>query len=371
MTHSLLQGHFALLKYETQNAITPAKAPWRELKVLGPALEFGAMHAILFQMALIPLTMSRFSIAALTESFVDKIVPLNRMLRMHIHLGYVTIIIVFFASIFFFTFFGIICASGDATFCAKFTQEIMITGYCILAMLLTILGTSYFRHKIPYEVFYAVHHLVFIMYFVTILHTFDNLQREGVKKRSQTFKWFSSTLLFYFCDRAAMHINHRYKARLVGSSLVTGNNGSKMIILKISRPVLFRFKPGQYAFLKVSDIDVHWHPFSIASGPDSSTLEFYIEVYGDNTNTWTKKLWDLLEEGDEKNQRSDLELYFDVMGPYGTSLAKTENFSHIVAIGAGTGRKKIVRDDILANRFTCQPPHLLTSCLVNRHSPNP
>jgi NAD(P)H-flavin reductase len=51
-----------------------------------------------------------------------------------------------------------------------------------------------------------------------------------------------------------------------------------MTILKMNRPVLFRFKPGQHAFLRVPAIDGHWHPFSIASGPDSSILEFHIKV---------------------------------------------------------------------------------------------
>jgi predicted ferric reductase len=293
------------------------------------------MHAILFQMALIPMTMCRFSIAALSESFIDKIVPLNQALRMHIHLGYTMITILFLATGFFFVFFGVLCADGDQQFCDKFKSEIMITGYVILSMLLIIGGTSYFRHKIPYELFYGIHHLVFIMYFITIAHTLDVQQRTGMKERSQTFKWFSSTLLFYFCDRAAMHLNHKYQTRLLGSSVVTGSTGSKMVILKLSRPVLFRFKPGQYAFLRVNEIDNSWHPFAIASYPDSSQLEFYIEVY--EGKAWTKKLWDLLEANNENGAASSLQLIVEVMGPYGTSLAKTEDYSHILAVGAGTG----------------------------------
>ena len=85
------------------------------------------MHAILFQMALIPLTMSRFSIASLNESFVHRLIPLNRALRMHIHLGYTMISIVFLATIFFFAFFGMLCTDGEEQFCKKFTSEIMIT----------------------------------------------------------------------------------------------------------------------------------------------------------------------------------------------------------------------------------------------------
>lgn len=303
-------------------------------KVITPPLEFGSMHAILFQMALLPLTMSRLSIASLSESFVDKLIPLNRTLRMHIHLGYTMTIIVILATIFFFTFFGILCSDGEEKFCAKFTSEIMITGYCILGSLLVIGGTSYYRHKIPYELFYAVHHIVFIMYFITIAHTFDVQQRKGMANRSQTFKWFSSTLLFYICDRTAMRLNHNYSTKLVASSTVSQSNGSRMIILKVDRPILFRFKPGQYAFLQISSIDNQWHPFSIASGPDSYNLEFYIEVCSDKS--WTQKLWEILEQTQEQDNFG-LRLSIDIMGPYGTSLAKTDDFSHVLAIGAGTG----------------------------------
>jgi predicted ferric reductase len=301
------------------------------------------MHAILFQMALLPITMCRYSIAALSESFIDKIVPLNRTLKMHIHLGYTLIIIVCLATAFFFAFFGLLCADGDQQFCDKFTSEIMITGYAILVSLLIIGGTSFFRHKIPYELFYGIHHLVFIMYFITIAHTIDVQERTGNKQRSQTFRWFSSTLAFYFCDRAAMYLNHWYETRLLGASVVTSSSGSKMVLLKLSRPALFRFKPGQYAFLRVNSIDNQWHPFSIASYPDSSQLEFYIEVY--DGKAWTMKLCDLLEANNGRGGASSFRLNVEVMGPYGTPLAKTEDYSHILAVGAGTGTSKMISEE--------------------------
>jgi hypothetical protein len=82
------------------------------------------MHASLLQMALIPFAMSRFSIAALSESLLDRFVPLNRTLRMHIHLGYTMVLVVFLDTAFFFTFFGILCADGEQAYCDKFTSEI-------------------------------------------------------------------------------------------------------------------------------------------------------------------------------------------------------------------------------------------------------
>ncbi|MGK3755875.1 MAG: hypothetical protein ACI8RD_008185, partial [Bacillariaceae sp.] len=138
--------HFALVKFEEQAEKVPEGAHRYWLKRLVPPIEFGSMHAILFQMALIPITMCRCSISALAGSVVNKVIPLNRSLAIHIHLGYTMIIIVFFATIFFFFFFGLLCSEGEQAFCDKFTMEIMITGYCILGTLLIIGLTSHFRH---------------------------------------------------------------------------------------------------------------------------------------------------------------------------------------------------------------------------------
>ena len=400
----------------------PEEANKYWLKRIAPPLEFGSMHAILFQLSLIPITMCRYTIATISTSnggcgagsFVERIIPLNRMLRIHIHLGYTMILIVCLATIFFFTFFGMLCRDGEVDFCNKFKSEIMITGYVILVVMLAIGITSYLRHSISYKVFYFIHHLVFVLFCVTILHTFDIEQRKGKTERSQTFKWFTSTLLYYICDRIVMKLNHTYltKTKTVAmkndvasttskkKSLYYNSDGScnnsqqpqqqmvqllnnsqlqeesasstslqgmmsglpacgtrrshrrrKMIILKVTRPALFRFKPGQYAFLRILEIDKYsWHPFSIVSEPSdsSTTLEFYIEVIENNKDkksSWTRKLYDLLGGGEDENDRRNRirhhsqrqQLSVEIMGPYGTSLAKTEDYSHVLAISAGTG----------------------------------
>ena len=347
--------HFALIKFEEQADKVPEGAHRYWLKRLVPPIEFGSMHAILFQMALIPITMCRCSISALAESAVNKVIPLNRALAMHIHLGYTMIMIVFFATILFFIFFGLLCSEGEQAFCDKFTMEIMITGYCILGTLLIIGVTSHFRHKIPYEIFYAVHHVVFLMYIITIAHTLDMEQRTGRSQRSQTFKWFSSTLLYYFCDRIAMHMNHRYNTKLVGSSVVWGNKGSKLVILKVQRPALFQFKSGQYAYIRIGTINNQWHPFSIASRPDSSHLEFYIEVY--EGKAWTKQLWDLFDDESGSDKIDVYNLKIELMGPYGSSLSRSKNYSHILAIGAGTGVVPILSmyKEHMHNLFRLEP----------------
>ena len=110
-----------------------------------------------------------------------------------------------------------------------------------------------------------------------------------------------------------------------------------MVILKMRRPVLFNFKPGQYAFIRMTQLDQRWHPFSIASGPDASCLEFYIEVFEETS--WTWRLWQKIKRRLDKRVGSTLtQIDIELMGPYGTSIANTDQYSHALAFGTGTGK---------------------------------
>ena len=325
----IVWAHFAFIKNREQEAAVPDGALNFYWKRIAPPLEFGSMHAILFQMALLPLTMSRLTIANLSTTVFDKFIPFNRMLRIHIHLGYTMVFIVVLATFFFFVFFGKLCGDGEQKFCDKFSDEITITGYFIFAMLIAIGVTSNLRYKINYRIFYVVHHVVFLMYILAIAHTMDVVQRTGKRERSQNFKWYSATLVFYVCDRMAMYFNNCYASKVVESATIF-NNGNRMIKFVIERPPLFLFYPGQYAFLKIPELEQFSHPFSISSGPESNYLEFYIEVFEDNS--WTGKLWNYIES---KPDEGELEVF--VQGPYGTPLARIDEFSHAVLIGSGTG----------------------------------
>jgi hypothetical protein len=101
-------GHFFFSKFEIQKAAVPEGANRYWLKRLVPPLEFGAMHAILFQMSLLPFTMSRVTMSYLQQNaLLRSVLPFNRVVDAHIHLGYTMVSIVFLATLLFFTFFGI------------------------------------------------------------------------------------------------------------------------------------------------------------------------------------------------------------------------------------------------------------------------
>ena len=207
----------------------------------------------------------------------------------------------------------------------------MLTGYLIIFVLFIIGLTAFLRHtSLSYEVFYAFHSLVIVLYFVSIMHTLDQAARGGAKVRSQNFKWFTAPLLYYICDFAMLYINQRFSTRVQSFNIMKGKGQYQMAKLKLKRPTLFHFKPGQYAFLKTPQVDGFWHPFSIASDPDSTDLEFYIEVCGDGS--WTKKLCNVIKNvGDYGN------LEIEIMGPYGTGIVNRGEYSAVVAVGSGTG----------------------------------
>lgn len=113
LTTMVIWLHFCVTKFRTQEGNVPDIASNYYWKIYAPTLEFGAMHAILFQLSLLPLTMSRLSISRLSSSILEKIIPFNRMVQFHIHLGYTMVSIVILATVFFFIFFGILCADGE------------------------------------------------------------------------------------------------------------------------------------------------------------------------------------------------------------------------------------------------------------------
>ena len=336
-------AHFFLIKYRARHpGLRAANLYW--WKRLTPPFEFGAMHAILFQMALLPLTMARQSVAALSMTyFGKKFLPLHKVVAMHIHLGYVMVSFVFASTILFFVFFGQACAQqksgkeptpgGKHTFCHKMTSEIMATGLAIMGCLLLVAATSYARNRIKYEIFYYVHHFVFIMFALAIAHTLDDKARRG-QVRSQNFKWFSASLVWYLTDRLQAAFNTRDCDVVECVALGDDEPESRKVVhMRVLRPRTFIFRPGQYVFINDRNIDYTWHPYSIASSPHEDTIDFYIEVMStsrvDGANSWTHKLW--------HDARAGFVSKIRINGPYGTGFNDIEDKTQIVAIGAGTG----------------------------------
>jgi len=336
--------HFGMSKFHSQTEKVPEGAPYYSWKVGIPTFEFGTMHTILFQLTIIPLTMCRLLISKLWLSPIGDYFPFNEMTKFHIALGYTFIFLLFATIVVFLMFFGVLCNSGAQAFCDKFKTEIIITGYVIFVAFMSVGITSFLRFKIPYRVFYVVHHVVFIGYILTIMHTIDVVERKQ-GGRSQSFRWFSATLLLYVCDRAAMYITNRHTSVLVESKAIGSNSSDKqkMAIMKVKKPNLFHFYPGQYVYLKVPAVDNRWHPFSIGSAPESETLDFYIKVYKDTS--WSGKVFKLLQDHQMDKKASGgvfddnpiEQIKVEVLGAYGVGIGDKLKYSRALFVGSGTG----------------------------------
>lgn len=114
-----LPAHFALKKFDSQTSAVHIDAPYYNWKVGIPTFEFGTMHALLFQLAILPLTMCRLVVSTLSSTFLNNYIPFNEMTKCHIFIGYTFIVLLLAALLIFFLFFGVVCNSGDASFCKK------------------------------------------------------------------------------------------------------------------------------------------------------------------------------------------------------------------------------------------------------------
>lgn len=75
-----------------------------------------------------------------------------------------------------------------------------------------------------------------------------------------------------------------------------------MLLLKVERPKLLHFPPGQYVYLtRVPDVDGPWHPFSIGLGSESNTWDFYIKVYDDKS--WSGRMFKIIPQHREEDER--------------------------------------------------------------------
>jgi len=344
----LIWSHFFLKKFRQQEGVpefVPAKAAlapedagmpmpnyWK--KRLVPPLEFGLMHAILWQMVWLPVTMSRHLLALAARTRIRNFIPLEHMTFFHISLGYTMCFFIIVATIVFFVFFGHGCRQHlgqlghplePVDFCEKMQSEIMITGLCIFVLLMIVMASSFLRRHMPFEWFYVLHHLVFVMFGLAIAHTLDDQFRDGTrvgKNRSQDFRFIATTLSLYFLDRAWSFLTVRRDVP-VQEAVVTSTKS--MLTLVCKKPVDFQFAPGQYAYIQIPSLDNSFHPFSIGSAPEEAVLRFYIVVY---KGQWTEKLADAIEEMTVGG--------VNIMGPFGPGF-DTNNFVSVSAVGTGTG----------------------------------
>jgi len=170
-----------------------------------------------------------------------------------------------------------------------FFASSMPTGWALLLILLIIeiFSLPVIRRKGYFQLFYYTHWLHVFFYIVLIIHA------------KSPWKWLIGSLIIVIIER----LYSCFKAKSIGQTFIKDVNllSSKVTQLIISRPKNFKFKAGDYIFIRIPEIARYeWHPFTISSAPELKD-ELWLHVR--SLGNWTNKLYEYFSELSEtKNQ---------------------------------------------------------------------
>ncbi|KAJ8648303.1 hypothetical protein MRB53_001326 [Persea americana] len=226
-----------------------------------------------------------------------------------------------------------------------------------MVILMTIaftLATRHFRKNVVrlppplnrltgFNAFWYSHHLFVIVYLLLMIHGyFIFLVHKWYQKT--TWMYISIPLLLYIGERTLRTFrSESYSVKILKVSVLPGS----VLSLIMSKPHGFRYKSGQYIFLKCPTISpFEWHPFSITSAPDDDYLSVHIRSIGD----WTEELKRVFTEprgsptviGRAKFGESGRIDYKGlprllVDGPYGAPAQDYRNYDVLLLVGLGIG----------------------------------
>ncbi|XP_068662864.1 respiratory burst oxidase homolog protein B-like [Aristolochia californica] len=148
---------------------------------------------------------------------------------------------------------------------------------------------SLLRKLTGFNAFWYSHHLFVIVYVLFVIHgTFLYLSKKWYKKT--TWMYLAVPVLLYVCERLIRALRSGYKpVKILKVAVYPGN----VLSLHMSKPQGFRYKSGQYIFVKCTDVSpFEWHPFSITSAPNDDYLSIHIRTAGD----WTLRLRQVFSE---------------------------------------------------------------------------
>ncbi len=175
----------------------------------------------------------------------------------------------------------------------------------------------------------------------------------GVVRRSRFFELFHFTHLLYvvwlalailhapsfvvWAGLAALGLSVEHGVRMLRRGVPTVARHveplrSGVTKIELDKPQGFRFRAGDYAFLRVPALAKHeWHPFTISSAPEDETLTVHVRSLGN----WTRALRRLAEAREQDPSVPPLVVHLD--GPYGSPATHIERAPNVVLVGAGIG----------------------------------
>ncbi|TKR77884.1 hypothetical protein L596_018782 [Steinernema carpocapsae] len=315
----------------------------RRVMGVGIAITRGAAGAISFNMGLILLTVCRNVITKARETALAEYIPFDAAIGFH---KIVAVMALLWSAIHAvghcINFYhvatqsqeGLQCLFQEAVFGSNFLPSISywfygtITG--ITGILLVVVMSVIYVFATPavmrraYHAFRLTHLLNILFYALTVLH--------GLPKLLDSPKfWYYVTgpIIIYVIDRI-IGMRQEYKQLQILSAALLP---SDIIYIKYKRPHSFHFRSGQWIRISCPAFSCSFnerHAFSIASAPQSPTIELYIKAVG----PWT---WNLRNEISIAQSTGCNYPVVHMTGPYGDGNQTWQNFEVAVMIGGGIG----------------------------------
>jgi len=220
-----------------------------------------------------------------------------------------------------------------------FTTLPGLTGVLLAVLLMLIAYTGRAKgRRTNFDVFWYVHNVGLFLWPVLLFFHGSNAW-VGVGFPLVVFT-AGLPMAFYFADRICRQLRYFLFAgrRVLIQNATTrpgkGDdpvNGALTYLEITPPPYLWHFRPGMYAFICMPEYaPLQWHPFTICSGEDDTTVDFLIQGVGD----WTRELASRCIIAQMNAGRlPKVALDGPYMAPTQSALAKEV----LIAVGAGVG----------------------------------
>lgn len=284
-----------------------------------PAMQIGrAIGACIdLNAAFVFLPVMRRMLTKLRPTWIGKLVPVDDAIEFHKIVGHTLFVLAIVHS----AAMLLAYAGGHSSVPAL---EILrtsrgLTGAVLLGLfaIMWFFALGFIRRSKRFELFYFTHLLFFAWLGLVVAHAPRVLVFAGVAIGAFIFE----TLL---------RARRRGRATKIVS---TWPLRSGVCRLELERPQGFVFQAGDYIFLRIPTVARHeWHPFTISSAPELSTLSIHVRSLGN----WTSTLRRVVEaRSDGRTSNVALPAFID--GPFGSPSAHIFSRRNVVLIGAGIG----------------------------------
>nr|CDJ88669.1 FAD-binding 8 and Ferric reductase domain containing protein [Haemonchus contortus] len=175
-----------------------------------------------------------------------------------------------------------------------------------------------------YHAFRLTHLLNVAFYGLTMLHGLPRLLGSP-----KFWNYVIGPMIIFVIDQI-MGMRQKYrKLNILNAELLP----SDIIYLQFERPSSFDFRSGQWVRISsptFSSVFNEWHAFSLASAPQSPTVELYIKAAG----PWT---WKLRSEILSSHADGSPYPLLHMAGPYGDGNQEWSSYEVAVMVGGGIG----------------------------------